>query len=85
MCGGPSAAERQAAADAQREQAELAAQQREQADRAQREEAERRAIAKQQDISQAVRASTVRRGMSGGSGRRSLFSAGGSGFLGRFS
>lgn len=85
MCFGPSRAEREAAAEAQRQQAEAAAAQREAAEAAQREEAERRAKQKQTDINAAIEGRTARAGMSGGAGRRSLFSAGGGGFLGRFS
>jgi hypothetical protein len=85
MCGGPSKAEREAAAEAQRQQSELAAAQRQAIDEAERAEAERRAAAKQEDIQEAVQASTVRRRTRGGSGRRSLFTAGGGGFMGRFS
>lgn len=86
MCFGPSSAEKAAAAESQRLQAEAAAAQREAAEAAQREEAERRAKQKQSDINAAIEGRTVRGGMSGGSGRRSLFSAGsGGGFLGRFS
>lgn len=85
MCFGPSAAEKRAARKAQEQQAMLAAEQRRAADEAARQEAERRAKQKAEDIEAAVSASTVRKGMSGGSGRRSLFSAmSGSGFLGRF-
>lgn len=85
MCFGPSAAEQRAAAEAQRQQAEAARLQREAAEAAAREEAERRAKAKAEDIDQAIRGRDVRQGMSGGAGRRSLFSASGGGFLGRFS
>lgn len=84
MCFGPSAAEKKAAQDSQAAQAAAAAQQQEAADAAQREEAEQRAVAKQGDIEEAISARTVRRGMSGGAGRRSLFSSSGAGFLGRF-
>jgi len=75
MCfgGGPSKAEKRAAA-----------QRRVEADIAQREEAEKRAKQKREDISDALQARTQRRGMRGGAGRRSLFRSGGSGFLGRF-
>lgn len=84
MCFGPSKAEKQAAQQQQQQQQEAAVQQQQAADEAQREEAEVRAEAKQEDISEALDARTKRRGMSGGAGRRSLFSAGGQGFLGRF-
>ena len=84
MCFGPSKAEKQAAQQQQQQQQEAAVQQQQAADEAQREEAEVRAEAKQEDISEALDARTKRRGMSGGAGRRSLFSVGGQGFLGRF-
>lgn len=75
MCfgGGPSKSEKKAAAEQQVE-----------ADIAKREEIEKRAEQKREDISQALEARTERRGMRGGAGRRSLFRAGGGGFLGRF-
>jgi len=75
MCfgGGPSQAEK-----------ETAVEQRVEADVAEREEIEKRAKKKREDISAALEARTERRGMRGGRGRRSLFRAGGSGFLGRF-
>ena len=75
MCfgGGPS-----------QEENEAAAEQRIESDQAKREEVEKRAVQKREDISSALSARTKRAGMRGGSGRRSLFRAGGSGFLGRF-
>ena len=73
MCFGPSKSEKRAAAEQQVE-----------ADIAKREEIEKRAEQKREDISQALEARTQRRGMRGGAGRRSLFRAGGGGFLGRF-
>lgn len=73
MCFGPSAAERQAATES-----------REEADIAKREQVEARANQKREDITEAIEDRTERRGMRGGSGRRSLFRAAGSGFLGRF-
>jgi hypothetical protein len=73
MCFGPSKREKQAAAEQQVE-----------ADVAKREEVEKLAEQKREDISQALEARTQRRGMRGGAGRRSLFRAGGGGFLGRF-
>jgi len=85
MCFGPSAAEQQAARTAQEQQATAAAQQRTAAEEAARSEANRLADAKASDISAAISASNVRQGMQGGAGRRSLFSASGGGFLGRFS
>ncbi len=86
MCFGPSSAEKAAAAEAQRVQAEAAAAAQREADEAQRAEAEEKARQKASDISAAISSRTTRRGASGGSGRRSLFSAAtGQGFLGRFS
>lgn len=77
MCfggGGPSQEEKEAAAE-----------QRIEADQAKREEVEKRARQKREDISDALEASVQRKGgMRGGRGRRSLFRAGGAGFLGRF-
>jgi hypothetical protein len=75
MCfpSGPSSDEKQAAAD-----------QRIAAEQAKREEVEKRAGSKREDISEALSAKTQQRGMRGGRGRRSLFRAGGAGFLGRF-
>jgi hypothetical protein len=73
MCFGPSKSEKRAAAE-----------QRVEADVAKREEVEKLAEQKREDISQALEARTQRRGMRGGAGRRSLFRAGGGGFLGRF-
>jgi hypothetical protein len=67
-----------------REEKQAAAEQRVEADIAKREEIEKRAEQKREDISQALEARTERRGMRGGAGRRSLFRAGGGGFLGRF-
>ena len=75
MCfgGGPSQSEKEQAAD-----------QRVEADIAKREEVEKRAKQKREDISSALTSREQRKGMRGGTGRRSLFRAGGSGFLGRF-
>jgi hypothetical protein len=77
MCGGggPSQAEKQAAAE-----------QRVEADYAKREAAEDRAKQKREDISEALSARTQRQGKRGGKGRRSLFtsSGGGAGYLQRF-
>ena len=70
---GPSAAEREAAR-AQRESAEQAKQ----------EAIAGRAEQKREDIQSALEGSVQRRGMRGGSGRRSLFRAQGGGFMGRF-
>ena len=74
MCFGPSKKEKQAAVEQQVE-----------ADVAKRQEIEEKAQKKREDISEAVSAQTQKRGMRGGAGRRSLFRAGGGGFLGRFS
>ncbi len=84
MCFGPSKAEREAARQAQEDQQEAADEAQRAADEAQREEAEVRAEAKQEDISEALDSRIKRRGMSGGAGRRSLFTSSGAGFLGRF-
>jgi hypothetical protein len=75
MCFGPSAAER-AAARAQREAAE----------QEKRQQIEERAQEKRSDITEALSASTERRGRAGGAGRRSLFtsSSGGAGYASRF-
>jgi len=73
MCFGPSKAERQAAAE-QRAEAEAAKQE------AIKEKAEQ----KREDISDALTQRAQSRYGRGGRGRRSLFRAGGSGFLGRF-
>mgnify|MGYP003625664016 FL=1 len=74
MCFGPSSAEKAAAAS-----------QREAAEDAKQEEIVERAENKREDISDALSARTVGKGKRGGVGRRSLFSSGSSGFLGRFS
>lgn len=75
MCfgGGPSKAEKEAAAE-----------QRIEAEQAKAEEIQKRAEQKREDISEAIDRRTQRRGMRGGTGRRSLFKASGGGFLGRF-
>ena len=77
MCFGPSSGEKRAAAE-QRKEATLAKQ----------EAAKERASDKRSDISDALSARSERKGMGGGSGRRSLYSSSssssGSGFLGRF-
>lgn len=76
MCfggGGPSKAEKEAAA-----------QQRIEAEAAKAAEIEKKAKQKREDISTALEGKTERSGMRGGAGRRSLFSAAGDGFLGRF-
>lgn len=73
MCFGPSKAEKQAAAE-----------QRLEAQEAKEEAIRERAEAKREDISDALTQRTKSRYGRGGRGRRSLFRAGGSGFLGRF-
>jgi hypothetical protein len=73
MCFGPS-----------REEKEAAAERRVEADIAKREEVEKRASQKREDISEAMEGRTTRAGMRGGKGRRSLFTAPSTGFLGRF-
>ena len=67
-----------------RQEKQAAAEQQVEADIAKREEVEKLAEQKREDISEALEARTQRRGMHGGAGRRSLFRAGGGGFLGRF-
>lgn len=69
---------------AQEEANRAAAADRVEADIAKREEVEKRAKQKREDISEAITSKSESRGMRGGTGRRSLFQAGGSGFLGRF-
>lgn len=83
MCG-PSKKQKTATAKSQQDQQKAAAEQQKAADEVNRAEAERRANVKAEDISEAVSARSVRKGMSGGSGRRSLFSSSAAGFLGRF-
>ena len=83
MCG-PSKKQKAATEKAQKTQEKAAVEKRKVADEVNREEAERRAEVKAEDISEAVSARSVRKGMSGGSGRRSLFSSSAAGFLGRF-
>ena len=75
MCGGPSNAEKRAAAE-----------QRAAAEEQKQKEIQRRAESKRNDISEALSSREQRKGMrGGGQGRRSLYSAStGSGFLGRF-
>ena len=73
MCFGPSSAEKKAAAE-----------QRAEAEQAKRAAIEGRAEQKREDITEALEGRVERRGMRGGSGRRSLFRASGGGFLGRF-
>ena len=75
MCGGPSRAEKQAAAD-QRMETELA----------KSKAIEEKALEKREDITEALTARTKRKGRKGGGyGKRSLISSGsGAGFLKRF-
>lgn len=73
MCFGPSSSEKQAAAESRVE-----------SDVQQRAEVEDRAKTKRDDISEALTEKTVKGGRRSGSGRRSLFSSAGGGFLGRF-
>lgn len=77
MCFGSSSKDLAPAQDA-------AVAQREQADDDNYEENVKRAEDKRSDISDALSARSKKSGMRGGSGRRSLFKSGGSGFLGRF-
>ena len=69
----PAAVENQAAAAAQVE-----------TDMATREEDERRAKAKKEDITEALTAKSAGKGKQGGTGRASLLTSTGGGFLGRF-
>lgn len=69
---------------AQEESNQRAAEERVEADIAKREEVEDRAKQKREDITEAITEKTQKRGMRGGRGRRSLFRAGGGGFMGRF-
>ena len=69
---------------AQEESNKKAAEERVEADIVKREEVEERAKQKREDITEAITEKTRQRGTRGGRGRRSLFRAGGSGFLGRF-
>ena len=73
MCFGPSKAEKRAAAE-----------QRAEAEEAKQEAIQEKAEQKREDISQALTQRTKSRYGRSGRGRRSLFRAGGSGFLGRF-
>lgn len=71
MCFGPSAEQKRAAAEA-----------RVQADEAKRAAIDERANKKREDISDALSARTERAGRRGGVGRRSLFTAAGTGAAG---
>tara|TARA_R110002167_G_scaffold301531_1_gene505838 strand:+ start:2083 stop:2406 length:324 start_codon:yes stop_codon:yes gene_type:complete len=81
MCGGGS---KRSQADIDAE-AKRAADDRIAAEDAKREEIEEKAEQKREDIGEAVESRTESKGMRGGKGRRSLFKAGGGGFLDRFS
>lgn len=81
MCfggGGKSQAEKDA-------EAKAAADARIAAEDKKREEIEAKAEQKREDIGEAVESRAESKGMRGGKGRRSLFKAGGGGFLDRFS
>jgi len=80
MCGGGGRS--QADVDAE---ARAAAEDRISAEDAKRAEIESKAEQKREDIGEAVESRAEGRGMRGGKGRRSLFKAGGGGFLDRFS
>lgn len=75
----------------QKTEKQVAVEQRIEADEQKREEVEKVAEKKREDISEAIETKTEKRNvrgssgrMRGGRGRRSLFRAGGAGFLGRF-
>lgn len=71
--------------DAKAAEAEAAAQQRAAAEEVKQQAIQERAIAKREDITEALSARSERKGRRGGTGRRSLYSAAsGQGFLGRF-
>jgi len=80
MCGGGGRSQ----ADIDRE-AKEAADARIAAEDKKREEIEAKAEKKREDIGEAVESRAESKGMRGGKGRRSLFRAGGGGFLDRFS
>jgi len=81
MCGGGN---KRSQADIDRE-AKEAADARIAAEDAKRTEIEAKAEQKREDIGEAVESRAESKGMRGGKGRRSLFRAGGGGFLDRFS
>jgi hypothetical protein len=81
MCGGGN---KRSQADIDAE-AKAAADARIAAEDAKREEIEAKAEKKREDIGEAVESRAESKGMRGGKGRRSLFRAGGGGFLDRFS
>ena len=65
--------------------AEAAAQERAAAEEVKQQAIQERAVAKREDITEALSARSERKGRRGGAGRRSLYSAAtGAGFLGRF-
>lgn len=71
--------------DEKNAQADAAAAQRAAAEEAKQQAIQERAIAKRDDITQALTASTERKGRRGGTGRRSMIMAqSGQGFLSRF-
>jgi len=80
MCGGGGRSQADTDAEAKR-----AAEDRIAAEDAKRQEIESKAEQKREDIGEAIESRTESRaGGRGGSGRRSLFRAGGGGYLGRF-
>ena len=81
MCGGGN---KRSQADIDAE-AKAAADARIAAEDAKRTEIEAKAEKKREDIGEAVESRSESKGMRGGKGRRSLFKAGGGGFLDRFS
>ena len=82
MCFGGGSKKSQADIDAE---AKAASDARIAAEDAKRTEIEAKAEQKREDIGEAVESRSESRGMRGGKGRRSLFKAGGGGFLDRFS
>jgi|TARA_R110000822_G_scaffold180099_1_gene319884 hypothetical protein len=80
MCFGSSAP----AAPTPSKENEAAAEARVEADVVGADEASRRAAQKRDDITEALSSRDTNKNMRGGSGRKSLFSTGGQGFLGRF-
>ena len=71
--------------DEKNAQAEAAATQRAAAEEAKQQAIQERAVAKREDITEALTARSERKGRRGGTGRRSLYSAAtGQGFIGRF-
>ncbi len=82
MCFGGGSKKSQADIDAE---AKAASDARIAAEDAKRTEIEAKAEQKREDIGEAVESRSESKGMRGGKGRRSLFKAGGGGFLDRFS